>query len=567
MEHSSYQVYGRPRSWFRRHAGSERVVFRGFSWGGCVLAAVFYCLSLTPSLLPRAWWLQGLAAGVTAVVGYAVGAILDAVTRRIAGRAGLYPPRTRHGWVKWAVAAVAVAAVVVLTARSVRWQGDVRRAVSMPPQVVWWQWALVPLVSAVLALLVLGVARVLRLATRVVTNLAGGHVPRPVAYAVGVVLVALIAIGFAQGVLVGRALRVIESAASLTDQGTTEGIVRPELATLSGSPPSQAPWDSLGAKGRDFVGEATRREDIASFTHAPAKDPVRVYVGLRSADTLQKRADLAVRELERTGGFSRKVLAVMGTTGTGWINEQGSKPLEYMWGGDSALVAMQYSYLPSGVSVLTEDEAADAGSALFDAVRRKWLTLPKGDRPQLLVYGESLGSYAMEHALGGSPDALTSKVDGALFVGPTYSNPLWNRVTDGRRTGSPQWRPVYDNGANVRFAQVPRDYTIPDAPWRQPRSVYLQNGSDPVVWWSPGLAVNKPDWMLTPRAGDVSPAMRWYPLLTFWQVACDMAGAADVPDGYGHRYGAMPTSAWAEITRPPGWTEADSERLARRLTS
>ncbi|MFZ3599138.1 alpha/beta hydrolase [Streptomyces sp. BH104] len=567
MVHSSYQVYGRPRAWFRRHAGHERVVFRGFSWGGCVMAAAFYCLSLTPTLLPRAWWLQGLAAGVTAIVGYAVGAILDVLTRLIAGRAGLHPPRTRHAWVRWAVAAIAVAAVVGMTAWSVRWQGEVRRAVSMPPQVVWWQWALVPLVAAVVALVVLGVARVLRLATRVVANVAGVHVPRLAAGAIGIVLVAFVAVGFAQGFLLNRTLRAVESAASLADQGTTDGVVRPELSTLSGSPRSRAPWDTLGAKGRDFVGQAARRTDIASFTGASAEDPVRVYVGLRSADTLKERADLAVRELERTGGFSRKVLAVMGTTGTGWINEQGSKPLEYMWGGDSALVAMQYSYLPSWASVLTEDEAADAGAALFDAVHRKWLTLPKGDRPQLLVYGESLGSYAMENALGGSPDSLTSKVDGALFVGPTYSNPLWNRVTEDRRAGSPQWRPVFGGGASVRFAQVPDDYEVPDAPWRQPRSVYLQNGSDPVVWWSPGLALHKPDWLLTPRARDVSPAMRWYPLLTFWQVACDMAGAADVPDGYGHRYGAMPTSAWAEISRPPGWSGADSARLAHRLTS
>ncbi|MCQ4208365.1 alpha/beta hydrolase [Streptomyces longispororuber] len=531
------------------------------------MAAAFYCLSLTPSLLPRAWWLQGIAAGVTAVLGYAVGAILQATTQGMVRRAGLLPSSGRRRWTQRVLAALAVGAVVVMTAWSVRWQGDVRRAVSMTPEVVWWQWALVPLVAALLALLLLGAARTVRLATRVVANAAGVHVPRPAAYAIGITLVALVGIGFAQGFLLNRVLGIVESAASLTDQGTTEGIVQPDLSTLSGSPHSAAAWDTLGAKGRDFIGEAARRADIEAFTGRSAKDPVRVYVGLRSADTLQERADLAVRELERTGGFARKVLAVMGTTGTGWINEQGSKPLEYMWGGDSALVAMQYSYLPSWVSALTEDEAADAGAALFDAVHDKWLTLPEESRPQLLVYGESLGSYAMENALGGSPAALTSKVDGALFVGPTYSNPLWNRVTDDRQPGSPQWRPVFDDGVSVRFAQVPADYAVPDTRWGRPRAVYLQNGSDPVVWWSPGLGFHEPDWLHTPRARDVSPAMRWYPLVTFWQVACDLAGAAEVPEGYGHRYGAMPTSAWAEITGPPDWTEADSDRLARRLTS
>lgn len=554
----SSREFSRCRAWFRRHAGTSPVVRGRLSRSGCLVAAAFYCVSLTPSLLPRAWWLQGLVAGVTAAVGYAVGAVLES-----AARARRYSVPRTAGRV---LAVVALAAVVGVTAWSVRWQGDVRRAVSMAPEVVWWQWALVPLAAVVPALLLLGLARCVRLATRVVVNAVGARVPRPAAYAVGLALVAFVGVGLVQGFLFDRVLRVVESAASLTDQGTTEGVVRPGLATLSGGPSSLVAWDTLGAKGRDFVGKATARADIEAFTGAAAKDPVRVYVGLRSAGTPEERAGLAVRELERTGGFSREVLAVMGTTGTGWVNEQGSKPLEYMWGGDSALVAVQYSYLPSWASVLTEDEAAGAGRALYDAVRRKWLTLPADRRPRLLLYGESLGSYAMENALGGSPAALVSQVDGALFVGPTYSNPLWNKVTEERRAGSPQWRPVYDAGRNVRFAQVPADYAVPDGPWEWRRSVYLQNGSDPVVWWSPGLAFHEPDWLETPRAADVSPAMRWYPLVTFWQVACDMAGAEGVPAGYGHRYGALPTSAWAEITRPPGWTEADSARLARHLT-
>ncbi|MEV6574745.1 alpha/beta-hydrolase family protein, partial [Streptomyces sp. NPDC051577] len=30
--------------------------------------------------------------------------------------------------------------------------------------------------------------------------------------------------------------------------------------------------------------------------------------------------------MERAGGFERDVLAVMGTTGTGWVSVQGSRP-------------------------------------------------------------------------------------------------------------------------------------------------------------------------------------------------------------------------------------------------
>ena len=55
------------------------------------MATAFYCLSLTPSLLPRAWWLQGLAAGVTAAAGYAVGAVLEAARRALSRRTGTRP--------------------------------------------------------------------------------------------------------------------------------------------------------------------------------------------------------------------------------------------------------------------------------------------------------------------------------------------------------------------------------------------------------------------------------------------------------------------------------------------
>ncbi|MER6387251.1 alpha/beta-hydrolase family protein [Streptomyces sp. NPDC001523] len=544
---------------------SGRVVRRGLSLTGAVLATAFYCLSLTPALLPRPWWLQGVEAGVTAVLGYALGAVLGTLTRALAGRRLILPARSPQRAAWSVVAAVCVVAVVVTTALSVSWQGDMRRAVGMRPQVVWWQWALVPVLAGLVAALLLGAARGLRLATRKVAQPLTWLVPRSVAYGTGIALVAFLVVGFVQGFLFKGVLHVVENGASLTDRGTSEGVVRPTSTTLSGGDGSYTPWDTLGAKGRDFVGGASTRADIARFTGRDAKDPVRVYVGLRTADSLDERARLAVRELERAGGFERDVLAVMGTTGTGWVNDQGSRPLEYLWFGDSALVAMQYSYLPSWVSVLTEDEAADASRALFTAVYDKWRTLPAETRPKLLAYGESLGSYAMENALGGTLKGLTGRTDGALFVGPTYANPLWKTLTDGRAPDSPSWRPVVGDGAQVRFAQVPSDYAIPAAPWTGPRSVYLQNGSDPVVWWSPDLAYRQPDWLDDPRAGDVSSAMRWYPVLTFWQVVCDLAGADAVPDGHGHRYGTMPTTAWAQITRPPGWTPERTAALAKHL--
>jgi len=555
-------VSGSGPGWRQRLREQPRVLRRWPSWGAVAGALLFYSVSLTPSLLPRAWWLQGLCAGVTAAIGYALGAFLGWVASRLRRLRTDSAPDVRLRRGAWGLlAGLGLAGVVLVTAFSARWQGDVRRAVSLPAHVPWLGWAAVPLVALLVGGLLVLVARLLRLGTGLVGHGLSRFVPRQVGYGIGIVVLAVVVVGVVQGFLLSAALSVAESAASLADSGTAPGIVQPTLPTLSGSPASAESWDSLGFQGRNFVGEATTAAELSAFSGRPATDPVRVYVGLRAADTLDGRAALAVSELERTGGFRRKVLAVMATTGSGWVNPQTTAPLEFMYNGDSALVAVQYSYLPSWVSVLTEDEAADAGKALFDAVYAKWSTLPPATRPKRVVFGESLGSYATEQAFGGSLAELSARTDGALLVGPTYDNPLWKRLTAEREPGSPAWRPDAGGGVTVRFAQTPSDLDLPPGPWRRPRTLYLQNGSDPIVWWSPGLAVHRPDWLDRPRAADVSTAMRWYPLITFWQVACDLVDANGVPDNHGHRYGTMPTTGWAAVVPPPGWTAADTERL------
>lgn len=112
----------------------------------------------------------------------------------------------------------------------------------------------------------------------------------------------------------------------------------------------------------------------------------------------------------------------------------------------------------------------------------RWSALPSDHRPKLLVAGESLGPYATERAYPAGIAGLASRTDGALLVGPTPDNPIRRDVTDGRDRGSAVWRPVYQEGRTVRFAQTPADLDLPGGAWDRPRIAYLQNGSDPVTW-------------------------------------------------------------------------------------
>lgn len=225
------------------------------------------------------------------------------------------------------------------------------------------------------------------------------------------------------------------------------------------------------------------------------------------------------------------------------------------------MVATQYSYLPSALSFLADrDKVAASGRELFEAVYRRTLTRPAEDRPKLLVYGESLGSQGSEGAFDGLAD-LREKVDGALWVGPPNSNRLWQQFVSRRDPGSPETEPVYADGLVIRFAGDRDDLARPGPEWRAPRIAYLQHASDPIVWWSPDLVFTQPDWLSEPRGPDVSPRMRWVPLVTFWQVSADLTNAQGVRDGHGHRYGSLVLDGWAAVARPPGWNPELAERI------
>lgn len=89
----------------------------------------------------------------------------------------------------------------------------------------------------------------------------------------------------------------------------------------------------------------------------------------------------------------------------------------------------------------------------------------------------------------------------------------------------------------------------------------------PVVWFDPDIAIEHPDWLADGQRGpDLSDDLIWTPVVTMWQVLLDLPTAGTVPDGFGHNYAvADNTRAWAAITRPAGWTGADTQALADHL--
>jgi uncharacterized membrane protein len=239
--------------------------------------------------------------------------------------------------------------------------------------------------------------------------------------------------------------------------------------------------------------------------------------------------------------------------------------------GYTAIVAQQYSYLPSWISFLVDaDKAADTGTALNQAVYEWWSKLPEGDRPKLIVFGLSLGSFGAEDGFAGS-DAnaslanMVERSDGVFLAGPTETNAVWRQLQKAREPGSPTWQPVFDGGRTVRWATRPSDLPIPIPGWEPPRVLYFHHPSDPVGLFEFPTIWSRPEWTEAPTGFDVPDRVGWWPIVTWVQTVADLIAGFSTPPGHGHNYATDYVSGWAAVVPPDGWTEADSVRLSQFL--
>jgi uncharacterized membrane protein len=419
-----------------------------------------------------------------------------------------------------------------------------------------------PLIAAVFFGLLLLVGRGLRGVYRWTVRQLDRGIGRRAATALGWILVVALTFLVITGVLLDGLVSVADKAFSVRDTMTEDGVNQPSSTLRSGGPGSVVSWDSLGRQGRKFTGKGPTALDIQKVVGVPALEPIRAYAGLATAADTEERATKAVDDLDRAGGFQRANLVVFTTTGSGWVDPAMIDSFEYLSGGDSAAVAIQYSYLPSWISYLVDQtKAREAGRTLFDVVYDRWSRLPQDQRPKLYVAGESLGSFGGETAFSGEAD-LRNRTAGTLFAGPPNFNTLFREFSDNRDAGSPEIQPVFKNGRTVRFASDAAAAIPPTGQaWDGTRVLYLMHPSDPIVWWGPHLILSEPDWIGEAPGQDVLEGMVWLPFVTFWQVSADLAFSTGVPGGHGHKYTTEQVDGWYAVMQGAGQDTAVLDRV------
>jgi uncharacterized membrane protein len=531
---------------------------------GLMLGALFFAAALTPTLIPRSYLTQGALAGGCFAIGYFAGVLW----RRLWHYLELPEPSARARSVANALVAVGCLLVVIAALwRTTAWQNAIRNVMKMAPVET-----AHPLKVCAIALITFVVLLVLgRLFALVARVLAAGTrriIPRKVANVIGVLFAGLLFWAIASNVLIRTAFNALDSSFRELDVLLEPERPQPTDAARTGSPASLVKWKELGRMGRRFIASGPTAAEISAVTERPAHEPVRVYVGLAARDTAQARARLALDELKRQHGFERKLLIVITPTGTGWIDPAAMDTVEYLHHGDVASVAMQYSYLNSPLSLLFQPEyGAEAARALFAEIYGYWTTLPKDKRPRLYLHGLSLGAMNSEKSAE-LFETIGDPIAGALWSGAPFESRIWRSITDNRNRGTPAWLPEFRDGRFVRFMNQNGPTVPADAPWGPMRVVYLQYASDAITFFAYRDAYQTPAWMNAPRGPDVSPELRWYPIVTMLQLALDMAVATNTPMGFGHVYAPEHyVDAWVAVTDVSDWPAEALAKLKSHLAA
>ena len=335
----------------------------------------------------------------------------------------------------------------------------------------------------------------------------------------------------------------------------------PQAPQITGSPASGLPWHLMTREGARWLSGTLPPAAINEVMGTTdAMQPIRVYASLDVADNDEHRAEILLREIDRTRALERKHFALFSPTGSGYVNYVANETFEYLTGGNCASAAIQYSVLPSALSLNRVTTGTAQTEMVMRGIVERLLAMPKTKRPRIFLFGESLGSQVSEEMFAGTGilGLAGTGIDAALWIG-TPSATKWRKELWGQRTIGE--RPGVGPGA----AYLPRTINdwrqLPESERSKVRYLLLQNGDDPIPkFWAP-LAWRRPDW-LGPE--DIRPigsprGTSWVPGMTFLTTFFDMQNALSPTPGTfsegGHDYRHVLPEAISQTWRLPATPE------------
>ncbi len=317
--------------------------------------------------------------------------------------------------------------------------------------------------------------------------------------------------------------------------------VPPTLPEVTSGPGSAIPWSDQSRESARWLSMTLTSDAIGEVVGEPARQPIRVYSPLDAAATSEQRAALLLAEIDRTRALERSAFAIFSPTGSGYINYVACETFEYLTRGDCASAGIQYSVLPSALSLTKVDGATNQTRMVVNGIVERLMAMPADKRPKFYLFGESLGSQVSEEMFLGTD--LTGPagigLDAAVWIGTPAATRWWRELWGSRTMATaPEVGP-----GSAYLPRAIRDWkSLPPEERAKVKFLFLQNGDDPIPKFGSSVLWQRPDWLgpSDQRPPGAPRGTRWMPVTTFFMTFLDMQNAL-VPtpgifDEGGHDY-------------------------------
>src|SRR5262245_31328634 len=221
-------------------------LWRSFSPAGLLLGTLFFAAALTPTLVPRTFFTQGVLSGCSFAAGYGIGVF----GRWLAAYMGFPKTGSRARLIVKIVAAIACALVAAAFLwKAAEWQNSIRKVMALEP-VDTAHSLEVGVVAVLTFLLLIALARFFRLIFSVVSTRLDRFVPERVSRVIGIAVAIALFWSMIDGVLFRFALHMADASFEEFDALIEPESQQPADPAKTGSDASLVRWDELGRAWR-----------------------------------------------------------------------------------------------------------------------------------------------------------------------------------------------------------------------------------------------------------------------------------------------------------------------------